>query len=115
MIRSSKKSRYGRRLKNVLMILVSFMLVLFSLSAFPQSDTPKRRAKTVKEVWDKINPFKKKKKKTEAEEVKPPDPPPAPPKPAPSVTTTKRKTTTTKKKSKKIIDPKTNKPTQPLI
>jgi len=114
MIHSKKKSRFGRRLKNVLMILVSFLLVLFSLSAFPQSDTPKRRAKTVKEVWDKINPFKKKKKKTEAEEVKPPEPAP-PPKPAPSVTTAKRKTTTTKKKSKKIIDPKTNKPTQPLI
>ncbi|HTD99511.1 MAG TPA: hypothetical protein VK668_09490 [Mucilaginibacter sp.] len=113
MIHSSKKSRFGRRLKNVLMILVSFLLVLFSLSAFPQNDTPKRRAKTVKEVWDKINPFKKKKKKTETEEVKPPDP--APPPPKPSVTTTKRKTTTTKKKSKKIIDPKTNKPTQPLI
>jgi hypothetical protein len=69
MISSRKKAGYRGRPKQVLMILVSFILVFFSLNSFAhKADSPRRRTKTVKQVWAKINPFKK--KNTETDELK---------------------------------------------
>lgn len=123
---NTKKKDYKARMKHLLIILVSFGLIFFSLSAFSQNDSqrkeppPHPKHKSIKEIWNKINPFKKKKKDPSGDQdeaVKPPEPEPEPtppPKPAPGTTPAKRGTAT-KKKTKKIINPKTNKPTKPLI
>ena len=111
------------------------LLILFvSVNTFAGTDTlrkeppPHPKPKSLKEIWTKINPFKKKKKDSSAtdnhNEVKPPAPEPVPPpkptpvdppKPAP-----KHKTTGTTKKKVKPKTPapatkKTDKPTIPLI
>ncbi|MGZ3813024.1 MAG: hypothetical protein ACXVJP_10900 [Mucilaginibacter sp.] len=103
------------------MLSLSFGLIFLSLNALAQRDTlrkppPRPRHPSLKEVFSKINPFKKHKKDSINADIKPddrgnanktpapaPEPPPAP-KPAPPITpktTPKHKSSTTKKKVKK--------------
>jgi len=128
---------YRRNLRQVtrMKCLSVLLLMLFlSVNTFAGIDSlrkeppPHPKPKSLKEIWTKINPFKKKKKDSSGtdnhNDVKPPAPEPVPPpkptqvdppKPAP-----KHKSTGTAKEKTKPKTPtpgtkKTDKPTIPLI
>jgi hypothetical protein len=132
MFSKGKGSGAIAEIKRLLVLSLALVFLLFSTTAFTQRDTVRRpppppphpKLKSIKEVWTKINPFKKKnadntssKADDHTEAVKPPPPLPAPvtpppaPKPTPAVTTHKKKTVT----KKKVKKPATDKPVQPLI
>ncbi len=131
MFSKGKGSAAVTGIKRLSVLSLSLVFLLFSTTAFIQRDTIRRpppppphpKLKSIKEVWTKINPFKKKnadntssKADEHAEAVKPPPPPlptpvTPPPAPKPTVTTHKKKTVT----KKKVKKPATDKPAQPLI
>jgi type IV secretory pathway VirB10-like protein len=128
MVWSKKKSGYVAGTKQVLIILISLGIIGLSVNGLAYGGDSTRREppphpkpKSIKEIWKKINPFKKKDKNSgddksktdDRKDVKPPDPAPPPPSPKPTVKHTPAKK---KAKAKPSTQPKkTDKPTQPLI
>ena len=117
-----------KRLSILLLMLLLSVNTFAGIDSLRKEPPPHPKPKSLKEIWTKINPFKKKKKDSSGtdnhNEVKPPAPEPAPPpkptpvdppKPAP-----KHKSTGTAKKKTKPKTPvtdtkKATKPTVPLI
>ncbi len=132
MTRNRKSEGYAKRIKYLFVLFLGAMIFISSASAFTLPDTAKRqqppphpKPKSLKEIWTKINPFKKKNKdgsnSNSQPEVDPKPIPPSPPPPQPQpkpVTpiTPKHKPTAKKKKTTTSPDnKKTDKPAQPLI
>jgi hypothetical protein len=130
MIHFKKSAGYVKGVKYLFMLFLSAGILFSSANAYTHPDTSARRdrpqppphpkPKSIKEVWNKINPFKKHKDSSKADDPKPLPPPPAPPQPQPQPVTpkpaVKHKYTTKKKKTTTTPDTKkTDKPAQPLI
>lgn len=134
MIKSKKNLWQMARIRHLLMLLLSFGILFTSVNAFAATDTlrkeppPHPKPKSLKEIWKKINPFKKHKDSSgtkgsadKRDEGKPPVPEPVPPpKPSPAITpkpAPKHKTAAKKKTKAKAPDAGTKKTstTRPLI
>ncbi|MDB5135819.1 MAG: hypothetical protein JWP37_2422 [Mucilaginibacter sp.] len=118
------------RTKRILIVLVILGIICLSINGLAYAGDSTRREppshpklKSIKEIWKKINPFKKKDKNSadnksktdDRKDIKPPDPTPAPPYPSPKPTV--KHTSAEKKVRTKPSTPpkKIDGPTQPLI